>query len=485
MKESTRVLIAAPAGYVGRQLLARFGREPEVHVRVLVADARRIKQDLHPETEVVEGSLLEPALLLEAAQGIDVAYYPVRVAALNREFEPRLRDFAWKFRDACIAAGVKRIVYVGSPTASTQRTRLLSTAKETMEILGAYPERIQLVSLCPGLLIGPGSVAYELLTGLVRTPPILLLPSWTRAEVRPLALRDMVEYLVRAASLDAADPLMLEVGAARVSVSDLLRLVMQITHRSRVAIRVPFTISRLSAAVLTAATPFSYPMSLELVRSLGAVRHGPQDAGTDRAEKYFPEIYPLTCEQAIAEAMAATDADNVAGRWTDSLADVSYRSSESAMRQARYQDVRRQDFGDLPPSSVFRSLLALGGRAGWFSFDVLWRIRGLLDKLLGGFGTSVGRRSSRDLRTGDMLDVWRVVDVVENERLLLEAQMNVFGAAWLEFRLEGNVLVQTAYYSPGGVVGVIYWYSMLPFHGFIFPDMARGIVVRARELHNR
>lgn len=481
MKEPTRVLIAAPAGYVGRQLLARFGREPDVHVRVLVADARRIQQDLHPETEVVEGNLLAPALLLEAARGIDVAYYPVRVAVLNQEFEPRLRDFARKFRDACIEAGVKRIVHVGSPTAATRSTRLLSAAQETMEILGAYPERIQLVSLCPGLLVGPGSVSYELLTGLVRIPPVLFLPSWTRAEVRPLALRDMVEYLVHAASLDTTDPLALEVGAARVSVSDLLGLLMRITHRSRVAIRVPFTVPRLSAAVLTAATPFSYPMSLELVRSLDALQQGPQGAGSDKARDYFPEISPLTCEQAIAEAVAETAADHVEGRWTDSLADVSYRSSESAMRQARYQDVRRQDFGDLPPSRVFRSLLALGGKAGWFSFDLLWRIRGLLDKLLGGFGTSLGRRASGELRTGDMLDVWRVVDVVENERLLLEAQMNVFGAAWLEFRLEENVLVQTAYYSPGGVVGVLYWYSMLPFHGFIFPDMVKGIVTRARE----
>jgi len=291
----------------------------------------------------------------------------------------------------------------------------------------------------------------------------------------------MIEYLVHAASLDTTDPLVLEVGAARVSVSDLLKLVMQITHRSRAMIRVPFTIPRLSAAVLTAATPFSYPMSLELVRSLDATRHGPQDPGFDRANDYFPEISPLSCEQAIAQAIAETDADSVEGRWTDSLADVSYRSAESAMRQARYQDVRRQDFGDLPPSRVFRSLLALGGKAGWFSFDLLWIIRGFLDKLLGGFGTSVGRRSSRELRTGDMLDVWRVVDVVENERLLLEAQMNVFGAAWLEFRLEDHFLVQTAYYSPGGVVGVIYWYSMLPFHGFIFPDMVNGIVARARE----
>jgi hypothetical protein len=112
---------------------------------------------------------------------------------------------------------------------------------------------------------------------------------------------------------------------------------------------------------------------------------------------------------------------------------------------------------------------------------VLWRVRGFLDKLLGGFGTSLGRRSPTDLRIGDMLDVWRVVDLVENERLLLAAQMKVFGEAWLEFRLQGTTLVQTAYYHPDGALGTLYWYAMLPFHAFIFPDMARNIVKRARE----
>jgi hypothetical protein len=126
-------------------------------------------------------------------------------------------------------------------------------------------------------------------------------------------------------------------------------------------------------------------------------------------------------------------------------------------------------------------MLAVGGDRGWFRFDVLWRIRGMLDTMLGGFGTSVGRRSSSALRIGDLLDVWRVVDLVDNERLLLQATMYAWGDAWLEFRIEANVLIQTAYFQPDSALGYLYWYAMLPFHGFIFPDMARSLVDRARS----
>jgi hypothetical protein len=191
-------------------------------------------------------------------------------------------------------------------------------------------------------------------------------------------------------------------------------------------------------------------------------------------------VSPVTCEEAMEKAFAATDADDVESRWTDSLAGIPYRTSETEMRRARYRDVRQQDYGDMPRDQVFRSVLSLGGEKGWFAFDILWRMRGFMDKLLGGFGTSLGRRSPTELRIGDMLDVWRVVDLIENERLLLEAQMEVFGKAWLEFNLQGTTLIQTAYYEPHGALGTLYWYAMLPFHSFIFPNMAESIIRRAQ-----
>ena len=172
----------------------------------------------------------------------------------------------------------------------------------------------------------------------------------------------------------------------------------------------------------------------------------------------------------------------VPDRWTDSLIDVSYTFSEDDVDHAVYRDVKTVDFGNLPAGRIFSAVKSVGGKRGWFTFDVLWQIRGLMDKFMGGFGTSVGRRVESDLRIGDMLDVWRVVDLIEDKRLLLEAQMKVFGKAWLEFRIDNRTLTQTAYHVPSGVLGRLYWYSMLPFHAFIFRDMIESIVRRAEQM---
>lgn len=475
------VLIAAPAGYVGRRLLQRLGRDDQLHLRVLVRDARLIRQELHPRTEVIEANRLDEAALRRAVQGIDVAYFPLRFVSVERDFGARGRDFATLFRDSCIEAGVKRIVSLGVRPANGRLTRMEFFLPEADEILSARPERIQTISLFPGVLLGPGSVFYEMVMTLLEEYPVLLLPRWTEAEIYPVAISDLVEYLARAASLEGSANLAIGLGEDGVTLADLFLLAGRVRGRRRTIYQVPVTVPRLSALFLALSTPLSYPLGRALVRLLGEVREGLAQPALSPASRYFPDVIPLSAEEALRKALAATDSGALEGRWTDSLADVDYRAAEASMLAARYRDERRQDIGALSPSQVFRSTLALGGEKGWFKFDVLWRLRGFLDKLLGGFGTSMGRRSPTELRIGDMLDVWRVVDLVENERLLLAAQMKVFGEAWLEFRLQGTTLVQTAYYQPNGALGTLYWYAMLPFHAFIFPDMARNIVKRARE----
>ncbi len=476
-----KVLIAAPAGYVGRRLLLRFERGERVGLRVLAGDARRIKQDLSPQTEVVEGNPRDPAVLQEAVRGIDVAYYPIRLASLERDFEPRSKEFARMFRDACIDASVKRIIHLGTQPVHGSPSKILSVMQATTEILCAHPDKIQTICLSPGIIIGPGSLLYEMVMNLVKKLPILFLPRWTQAQVTPVALSDAVEYLVRAAFLDVKSSLTIGIGTEQIQARELFTLATRVMGLSRVMIPIPVMAPRLSAFLMALATPFSYPLSLAIVQLLHPVRGGQPGSPPDRAEHYFPDASPLTCKEAIEQAFAATDADEVESRWTDSLAGISYRTSETEVRRARYRDVRQMAFSDLPPSKVFRSVLSLGGEVGWFAFDMLWRMRGFIDILLGGFGTSLGRRSPTNLRIGDMLDVWRVVDLIENERLLLEAQMKVFGNAWLEFRLQRNTLIQTAYYDPHGPLGTLYWYVMLPFHAFIFPNMAKSIIKRAQE----
>lgn len=474
-----KVLIAAPTGYVGRQLLRRLEREQSIELRVVAADVRHIRTELGPRIEIAEDNLFDPAAMQRAAQGVDVAYYPIRLASQDRSFGERARVFAEVFRDACIDAGVGRIVHLGVRADAASAQRLSALAPDPLAILGARPDRIRTICVSAGVIIGPGSVLFEMVMRLVKNWPVLFIPRWAKAEIEPVALSDVVECLARAATLPAEKDLAIEIGARRMSVRDFFELAARICGSPRLVIPVPVTLPRLSAFFLALATPLSIPLALALVRFLQTT----QAVGTGRSDAEaghpFPDVVPLSCEEAIASALAATDADDIESRWTDSLVDITYRSSEAAMRSARYRDQRRRDFGHTTAAKVFESVLAVGGEEGWFTFNVLWRIRGLVDKFLGGFGTSLGRRSATELRVGDMLDVWRVVDLVTNERLLLQAQMNVFGDAWLEFRLQGTTLVQTAYYEPDGLLGLLYWYSMMPFHAFIFPNMVSSIVRRA------
>jgi Protein of unknown function (DUF2867) len=202
----------------------------------------------------------------------------------------------------------------------------------------------------------------------------------------------------------------------------------------------------------------------------------------ENARRLFPGIVPATFEEAVSRAVEAIEHEVVISRWTDSIDPIAASDEEKGMSRSLFRDVRRESTGTVPPEKIFRAVKSIGGKKGWFHFDILWRIRGVLDKLAGGYGGSVGRRAGEDLRVGDILDVWKVIDLREGKRLLLKARMKVAGEAWLEFRIEGNTLVQTAYHYPKGLTGRLYWYSMVPFHAFIFRDMVRSIVRRAEGM---
>jgi hypothetical protein len=161
----------------------------------------------------------------------------------------------------------------------------------------------------------------------------------------------------------------------------------------------------------------------------------------------------------------------VTSRWIDSIENINFSAPEDDIAKAVYHDVRELSFGELPPRKIFLAIKSIGGESGWFTFDILWRIRGMIDKLLGGYGTSMGRRTDADLRVGDMLDVWK-----------LEAQMKVAGKEWLEFKISENTLVQTAYYLPIGIIGKLYWYAVSPFHYFVFNDLIRNIIKKGEEI---
>jgi hypothetical protein len=202
----------------------------------------------------------------------------------------------------------------------------------------------------------------------------------------------------------------------------------------------------------------------------------------DNAKKYFPQITPRSYATIIRDALREIEEDQVLSRWCDSSADqVCDIKDRDRVNQAILRDVRRIDMGGATASQVFKSMCAIGGESGWFTYNIIWRLRGFIDKMLGGYGLNRGRRSGSKLRVGDALDFWKVADIKENKRLLLLAQMKLPGKAWLEFDIQHDTLVQTAHFLPRGITGRLYWYIVLPFHYFVFENLARKIVEKAKE----
>jgi hypothetical protein len=357
---------------------------------------------------------------------------------------------------------------------------LTSDAEAIGEVLCEQPDRIQTLWFRTGVLIGSGSVAFEILRNLVQKFPVLFMPRWSDASFNFLAVADLVEYLVRARTLSITGNVTIPIGSGPMRFQDMVRTTAEVMALQRIIVRIPITVPRLSTFLLTLSTPLSWGLASYCLRLLQFPDIS--DSAGDTSKRLFSGISPLTFEEAMNKSVEDLESEHVISRWSDSLAGISFKNFEEEIPRAIFQDRKEMNIGELPPRKVFLAVESIGGKRGWFTFDLLWQIRGVIDKILGGYGTSMGRRMESDLRIGDMLDVWKVVDLKEDERLLLEAQMKVFGKAWLEFRIDGNVLVQTAYHYPQGLLGRLYWYSMLPFHVFIFKDMIRNILARASEI---
>ena len=478
---TTTVLLPSPVTYLGRRLMMRLIARPDVRLRVLVDDRRALGDVAGSIHEIVEGSLLDGDTLLRATAGVDVAFYPLRFLGTDPEFVERHRRFPARYRDACIRGGVRRIVFVGAHELRSEGSEILTSLHDIGEVLNAKPEALQVVWFRTGLELGSGSLLFEVIRNLVQKSPVLLTPRWMEAPLPTIGVRDVLDYLVAAIFLPPGDSVAVDIGAEPLSLREMLVRTARVMGLRRVLIPIPIAATRISPVVLTLLSPFSGFLANTFLQILDTLGSGPATVSTDLARSLFPSVVPAPFEVSVSRAIDAIAQEQVISRWTDSLPMREAPDLEEQISRSVFRDIREESFAGIPVTDVFRAVTSIGGRQGWFSFSLLWRIRGMLDKMLGGFGDSAGRRSDSALRVGDYLDVWKVIDLQENHRLLLEAHMRVGGRAWLEFRIVGEKLIQTAYHYPSGVLGRLYWFAMLPFHAFIFPDMIRSIIRQASK----
>ena len=450
----------------------------DYRLRLFVRNKRKVGERVRQSVEIVEGDTFNKEKLALALVGIDVAFYLIHSMGADKDFKSLDRTSAENFRDACIAAGVKKIIYLGGLGVKETASKHLLSRIETGEILSARPNDITTIWFRAGVIIGSGSASFEIIRNLAQKLPVMVTPRWVNTKTQPIAVDDVLSYLEESVSLENTGNTVVDIGADIMSFRELMIAAGRVMGLKRFIIPVPILSPRLSSYWLVFITTVPFKMAAILVDGLKSETV----QQNDNAALLFPKIKPMSFEHAVQHAIDEIEKDQVVSRWCDSSAgevcDIIYQDDPSS---AIIRDRRMVEFGNVLPDKVFRSALAIGGERGWYKYNVLWRLRGAMDKMVGGYGLTRGRRVSGELRIGDALDFWKVADIKPNKRLLLLAQMKLPGKAWLEFIIEGNMLIQTAHFYPRGILGRLYWYSTLIFHNLVFQDLIEKIVKNAKQ----
>ncbi|WP_028580161.1 SDR family oxidoreductase [Desulfogranum japonicum] len=474
------VLVTGATGYIGRRLVNRLLQEQKYDIRILVRNSHKVQAAIAEKVDIREGDTLRADTLQHALQDVDVAFYLIHSMGARDDYRDLDRISAENFRDACIAAGVKRLIYLGGLGVKNSASKHLLSRIETGEVLSAAPNALQVIWLRAGVIIGSGSASFEIIRNLCQKLPVMITPRWVRSRTQPIGVEDVLAYLVTSITLAHRDNLIVDIGSENLSFQEMMLQAASVMGLKRRLFPVPILSPRLSSYWLILFTPIPYKLASALVEGLKSETV----LQNDNAACYFPEIQPCSFKESVSTALKELQHNQVISRWCDSSAGQSCdirdfdNPAGAILRDVRivsYDNGARQE-------DVFRSVCAIGGDNGWFRYDSLWKLRGLVDKLIGGYGLNRGRRSATELRLGDALDFWKVVDLKPGKRLLLHAQMKVPGEAWLEFDVQPDQLVQTAHFLPKGIWGRLYWYSVLPVHYFVFTNMSKTIVANALSL---
>lgn len=474
-----RVLITGATGYIGRRLTHRLLADGAFDLRLMVRNARKVMVAVADKVEIVEASTFEPESLTAALEGIDTAFYLIHSMAGNEDYHRQDRISADNFRKAAIHAGVKRIIYLGGLGVKESASKHLLSRIETGEVLSSSPDKIQTIWLRAGIIIGSGSASFEILRNLCQKLPIMITPRWVRTMTQAISIDDVLAYMQQSIELEYPGDLMVDIGSERLSFQQMMRQAAEVMGLRRALIPVPVLSPRLSSYWLILFTPVPYKIASALVEGLKSETL----LQNDHAARYYPDIEPAPFRESVATAIKELESNQVLSRWCDSSGGTACDIKDfDDPAGAVLRDVRIVEYDQgIQQAAVFQAACALGGPNGWFKYHFLWRLRGILDKLVGGYGLSRGRRNTGQLRLGDAVDFWKVVDLKENKRLLLYAQMKLPGQAWLEFDVQPTQLVQTAHFLPRGLLGRAYWYAVMPFHNFVFSDLANTVVRMSRK----
>jgi uncharacterized protein YbjT (DUF2867 family) len=472
-----RVLVTGCTGYVGGRLVPRLIAEGH-HVICVARDVDRLDGRGWKAAELRKGDVLDYASLPAAMQDVDVAYYLVHSMADGAEgFAERDELGARNFGTAAREAGVKRIVYLGGLGGSESRLSThLASRQRVGDVLRA--SGVPVTEFRAAVIIGSGSISFEMIRYLVERLPVMVTPRWVVVRCQPIAIDDVLEYLTRCLQQPRSIGLTLEIGGPDVlTYGDMMRRYAAARGLKRLLFPVPVLTPRLSSYWVDLVTPipasYSHPL-IEGLRNEVIVR--------DSTARGLFDFEPMPFESALSRALDLDLSGEI----------ETYRAqSHGALPPGRRPPAaegslvaQHRLLSTASPEAIFSVFTGIGGKRGWYYADWIWRLRGLLDRLVGGVGMRRGRRSLDELRAGDVLDFWRVEAVEAGRLLRLRAEMKLPGSAWLQFEVEpraagGTEMVQTAFFQPRGLAGLAYWYGLAPVHKIIFSGLVRAIVQRA------
>ncbi len=396
-------------------------------------------------------------------------------------FEEQDRRAAINFASAAETVGLRRIVYLGG---LGDESELLSTHLRSRQETGSIlrESAVPTIELRASVVVGSGSLSFEMVRALTERLPVMITPRWVRVPAQPIAIADLLSYLVAALTVDVEKSRVFEVGGADVvSYGDIMQEYARQRGLRRLMLPFPFLTPWLSSLWLGFVTPLYARIGRKLVQS---IVH-PTVVRDRSAGSAFPSIQPMGLSSAVAAALVNEDNEVAETRWSDALSAAGRPSDWGGIRLGNRIVDSRATFVGVPPRAAFAPVRRIGGHAGWYYANFLWRIRGVIDLWMGGVGLKRGRRDAESLRAGDSLDWWRVEAFEPDRRLLLVAEMKVPGRAWLEFEVTettgGSLIRQTAVFDPAGLSGLLYWYAIYPLHGIVFRGMLAAIAARARD----
>lgn len=472
-----KILLTGATGYIGKRLLPIL-LDAGHDVVCAVRDVNRF-----PETGIYADrkiSLLEVDFLkelpsAEAIKDIDVAYYLIHsMSSSTSDFEELEAQSAHAFIQLIGKTTCKQIIYLGGIANQEELSKHLASRSHVENILQS--SSVPLTALRAGIIVGSGSASFEIMRDLVEKLPVMVTPKWLNTKSHPIAIRNVLQYLsgvlFRQETFGKAYDI---TGPEVLTYKEMLLQFGAVRGLKRYIFTVPVMTPRLSSYWLYFVTATSYKLAVNLVDSMKIEVIGkPNDLSS------LLDIEPIRYSDAVAMAFQRIEQNNVVSSWKDALGssfdEDTLRKYINVPENGCFVDKRHADT-DRDPKEIIRNIWSIGGERGWYYGNLLWKLRGYMDKLFGGVGLRRGRRSPTDVVAGEAIDFWRVLLADTKEgRLLLYAEMKLPGEAWLEFKLDGNRLTQTATFRPKGLLGRMYWYSVLPFHFFVFEGMLQNLI---------